>query len=238
LRSRTSDFRAALREPVPQLAAEALGHVLLDVHASTQGGQAGMRPGRRDALDGVQVGHGAVVRHDQPVEAHLLPQQGRDEPHGGRRRLTADGVVGGHHTAQAGHGDRRLEGLAVHLHQQTVRDVAMRAVDAALGVVGSDEVLRDRFSAAAGSVFPLDTMCVGSPERGGEGRVLAVALAVSPHTWIAGDVENRSQGVRDAEGPFLPTHDLADPALDLDVPARRAAQPRREARRTREVRAA
>ena len=78
---------------------------------------------------------------------------------GGRRRFTADGVVARHHTAQAGHGDRRLERLAVHLDQQTVRDVAMRAVDAALAVVEAEEVLRDRFGARPAAVL-VWTPCV------------------------------------------------------------------------------
>jgi hypothetical protein len=46
------------------------------------------------------------------------------------------------------------------------------------------------------------------------------------------------EGVRDAQSPLLPADELANPALDLDVPACRASHPGWEARGTREIGAA
>ena len=87
-------------------------------------------------------------------------------------------------------------------------------------------------------VAPLQATGEGYPERRGERRVLAVGLAVPPHARVACHVEDGREGVRDPQGALLPADDLADPTLELDVPARRSADSRGEARRAGRVRTA
>src|SRR6185437_4564687 len=88
------------------------------------------------------------------------------------------------------------------------------------------------FGAAAGGVLALHAAGVRDSERSHEGRVLAVALTVSSEARVTGDVQHRCEAMSDPQGSFLPADDLADRALEVDVPARAPAHAGGEARRT------
>ena len=101
----------------------------------------------------------------------------------------------------------------------------MGAVDAALGVVEGQEMLGHAFWTAACGLSVLDATGIGRAERGGQGRVLAVALAMPPHTWVAGHVQHRGKDVCDAAGGLLTADGLGDFRFQLRIPARATGDP-------------
>src|SRR4029453_15166466 len=128
-----------------------------------------------------------------------------------------------------------LELLAINFDQQPVRNVTVRAVDAALAVVEAEEVFGYRLRSQTGGL-DLQSGHVRDPEGRSQGGVLAVGLSLTSHPRIARDVQDRRKSVADANCALLTSDDEADAVLEIGVPARTPSDTGRETRRAREVR--
>ena len=213
----------------------ALEHSFEFLVPSGRGGQLHVHPGLHtavtrlgkalaDVMHAVGIADTAVIADAQAVKAHLLPQQTSQQFLGGRNRFAVQGVVAGHDPFET-RVDRRLEGLGVDLPQEPWRRVAVGAVDAALGVVEGQEMLGHTLRPSACCLGVLDAAGIGCAEGCGQGRVLAIALALPPHTRVAGHVQHGSKDVRDAAGGLLTADGLGDLLFQLRIPARAAGDP-------------
>ena len=118
-----------------------------------------------------------------------------------------------------------LERLAVDFPQKSWRRVAVGAVDAALGVVEGQKMLGHALRAPSRGLGASDAACISGAEGGSQGRVLAVALALTAHAGVAGDVQHRGEDLRDAAGGLLTADGLGDLFLQVRVPARTPGDP-------------
>ena len=217
----------------------ALEHSFEFLVPSGRGGQLHVHPGLHtavtrlgkalaDVMHAVGIADSAIIADAESVKAHFFPQQTGQQFLGGRNRFAVQGVVAGHDPFET-RVDRRLEGLGVDLPQEPWRRVAVGAVDAALGVVEGQEMLGHALRPSACRLGVLDAAGIGYAEGGGQGRVLAVALALTPHAGVAGHVQHRSKDLRDAAGGLLTADSPRDFRFQFRVPARAPGDPGRKA---------
>ena len=156
----------AVCEQHPQLFPVSGGAGHFYIHPRLQCQQPGLRYRLADVLHRMAVPDAAVVADAESVEAHLLPQQSRQQLLRHGSWFTVNRAVAGHDPPQPGL-NGGLEGLAVDLPQQPFRCVAVGPVDAALGVVESQEVLGHALRRSAVNASILHPSGVGRAHGGG-----------------------------------------------------------------------
>jgi hypothetical protein len=205
------------------------------VDAGPQGRRDGLLVRVEVVLGVDQVGRRARVRADQQVllgpGPQLLGQIRRDVV-----RAAVDQVVRRHHPGRRARLDGGAEGAQVVLVQHARADRAGGGVAVRLVVV-RQPVLEDGRGAPVHRMVAAQPARVGGGDRGGEPRVLRVALLVAAPQRVAQQVHRRRPDVEaDALVPGahragLPGHRLADPAHQFLVPGRAQADGLREHRR-------
>ena len=146
---------------------------------------------------GDPVMHRAPVRHDQPVEAPLVPEHLGQQPPVLRRVLAVDLVVGAHHRPRPGCGDHVLEGGQVDLAQGALVHVGADPEPVGLLVVRR-EVLHAR-----PDLLRLQAVHQPGGEPAGQERVLGQVLEVAPAQRRALDVDPGAEDDRDVLGARL-----------------------------------
>ena len=137
----------------------------------------------------------------------------------GGGRHAVDHIIAGHDAFEVSFCDGRLEGLAVDLPKQAGRCIAVGAMDAALGIVEPQKVLRHTVGLTAGGFRLLTAMYISYAQRTCQCGILSVCFALTAHAGIPGDIQHRCKDVCHAAGYLLTADDAGDPFLQLRIPA-------------------
>ena len=164
------------------------------------------------------------VRHDQPVEAPVVPQDAVEERGALRRVGAVHLVVGGHDRPRVGLPHDDLEAPEVDLAQRARGDLHVDHVAVPLVVVG-DEVLHRRPDA-----LRLHAFHHGRRHPARDEGVLRVVLEVPAPERVAVDVEGGPEEDVDAVLLDLVAHGAADALDEVGVPGRGEERLDREGR--------
>src|SRR6266498_2897644 len=175
------------------------------------GGRLQVQPGVGGADRAV---HGAEVGEDEPVEAPLPLEDGRQDEAVLAVERTVDLRVRAHDRADLGLLDRRLERRQVDLAHRPLGDVVVDAEPVGFLVV-AEVVL-----GVGDHPVCLDRLDVAHREARREVRVLAVPLEGAPVHWYPGDVDGRTLKDVAADRERLGTLDVAVRVGLAQVPRR------------------
>ena len=200
----------------------AVDHGLVDEPVADGSGQGRAEPGRGARHLEVEAGErgrsrrvGAEpVRHDQPVEAPLVPQHPVDEVGLLAAVGPVDLVVGGHHRPDAGLSHGGLEGDEVDLAERALGDFGADGHPLVLLVVAG--VMLD----AASDPSALHPAHVGDGQAGREQRVLGEGLEGASGERGPGDADGRPEQDVDALGLRLGGQHRAQALHQRRVPGR------------------
>ena len=212
-------------------------HVARDLPGLDRGGQRGPevrcgsghlevepREGRRHGGVG-----GEPVRHHEPVEAPLLPQDRRQEPRVLAAERAVDAVVRRHDGPDAAVAHGGLEGAQVDLAQRPLVDVAADRVPFDLGVVGHEVLGAGRDAPALHPPHEADH------EASRQRRILAVALEVPSSQRVSDQVDRRTEQHVGRLGAGLVgdgrAHPLDQPGIEGGAERRAAREQGRRGRR-------
>ena len=160
-----------------------------------------------------------VIGGDDAVEPPALAQDRGEQLVRGVTGQPVHVAVGGHDARQSRVDHRGLEREELFVAHLARAEVHRRLVEAAFGQAVADEVLAGGQHAVP-QVGPLECPDVRGAELGAEVRVLAVGLLDATPARVAGDVEDRCQGVARPGREHPPADRIGHPADEVRVERR------------------